>query len=565
MSSESIDRQWDECIQELQQLVQIEQSIDKSKPVSITNAHAHFAKLYVRYSIVLNNLNKCYEFTVQPQKRSDIKSTLLHVICRVVNLRHLIVKWAPPNPDVLTKDGPQQPFPWEYIDLGPTLKEVNAVPTHLDVKTPSFFKEEAYEKSRERNALVLELLREKYGDTLPSLEEKTWSVQSLSDADKENAVAVVSADRDNEACNHSASSESESDTEDSEHFSFEDKQELAATKIQASLRGHIGKKKANELREWLDVFIGMKTGYNRQERHHLTKNLEDINRKRKQEQSYCQEKYDQDLTKLKDVVRDEEGFRMEVDLREERIKWITDHVVSQNAIPDSFEGFYSKDEPPPLVDKEVVKDAKSKDAKKDDKNDSKGKDKAAPIEVELPSISAPPKILNSLAECIDIYSSRWQHRNIGPDRIASQYHDEELAKDLIIRDQVKSELTKGVEEKLLSNLLKIKAAEDADKKKSKSKKDSKGKKGKSKKSGGKGKKEKPLPGAKLPGMKEMAVDEMLRELINHGLVCIPAQHAINDLIGGFESQPPRVAVKADNVSSCNSHAIGICTSICITC
>ena len=490
---------------------------------------------------------------MQPQKRSDIKSTLVHVICRVINLRHLLVKWAPPNSDVLTKDGPQQPFSWEYIDLNPILREINAVPSQLGVDTPSFFKEEASRNCRERDALVLKLYKEKYGESLPSLEEKSWSVLPSADVGKENTTSIVNVDNDTGACSLSASSESESDTEDSVNSPIENKQELAATKIQASLRRHIGKKKANKLRQWLGAFVGMKSDDNRQEKRNLTKNLEDINRKRKQEQSYCQEKYKQDLTRLKDVVRDEEGFRMEVDLREERIKWITDQVVSQNAIPDSFEGFYSKDTPP--VEKEVVvKDTKSKDAKKDpgDKKNSKGKDKDAPIEVELPSISAPPLILDSLAECIDTYSSRWQHRNNGPDRITSQYHDEELAKELIIRDLVKSELTKGVEEKLLSNLLKIKAAEDADKKKSKSKKDSKGKKGKSKKAGGKGKKEKPLPGAKLPGIKEMAVDKMLQELVDHGLVCIPAQHVINDLIGGCESQPPRVQGKTDNVSANSS-------------
>jgi hypothetical protein len=50
-------------------------------------------------------------------------------------------------------------------------------------------------------------------------------------------------------------------------------------------------------------------------------------------------------------------------------------------------------------------------------------------------------------------------------------------------------------------------------------------------------------------MKDMNVEDMLRELVDHGLVCIPAHHVLNDLIGGHESQPPKVAAPTDNVSA----------------
>lgn len=546
MSSESTDLLWDESIKELQNLVEIERNVDTSKPISINDAHTHFAKLYVRYSILVSKLDKVYELTVQPQKRSDIKSTLVHVICRVVNLRHLLVKWAPPNPDVQSKDGQQQPFSWEYPDLNQALRELKAVPSDLGTGTPSFFKEDALDGCRDRNALVLELLKEKYGDELPSLESKEWVVQPSDTFNMTNIIYNTVEDE--------VSADAESDSNDTgdekENVPTEDTQRLAATKIQSHLRRYNGKKQANKMRQWLGAFVGMRTDDNHQDRDHLVKNLEDVHRKRKQEQAYCQEKYNHDIARLREVIKDEEGFRMKIDLKEERIKWIADQVVKTNAIPDSFEGFYSKDEP---AEDEVSKDVNAKDAtKKVGESKNKGKGKTVPLEIEQPSIAAPPTMLESLTECIEIYGSRWQQRNVGPDRVRSQYHDEELAKDLIVRDQVKSELTTGVEEQLISNLLKIKAMEEEDKKKSKSKKDAKGKgnkKEKSKKAGGKGKKEKPLPGAKLPGMKEMKVQDMLRELVDHGLVCIPAQHVLNDLIGGHESLHPKVPAQKDDVSA----------------
>ena len=532
MSSESVDLLWDESIKELRQLVNEEKSIDESKRITINDAFRHFAKLYIRYTIVLSNLNKCYELSVQPQKRLDVKSTLVNVICRVINLRHLLVKWSPPNPDVLCKDGPQKHFSWEYADLSQSLRELKVSPSHFGTDTPSVFKEESVRHCCARNNLVLRLLRYRYGDELPLLEEKDWAVQPASASDPIEEEAT----------------ECDADCDDKEIVSIENNPDLSAIKIQSTTRTHLCKKKVTKERHWVGAFVGMKSEENDRDRVKLAKNLEVIRHRRKQEQTYCQEKYNHDLTRLKDVVKDEEGFRMKNDLKEERIKWITDQVVSKNAIPDSFEGFYVKDEPPP-DDKDTGGKDMKKDSKKKNGDDKKSKEKAAPIEVELPSMAGPSVLLDSLVENINTYESRWQQRNIGPDRIRSQRHDEELAKSLIIRDQVKSELTTGVEEKLLSNLQKIKAMSVADAKKSRKKDVAKGKKGKGKKAGGNGKKEKPLPGAKLPEMKDMKVEQMLQELIESGLVCIPAQHTLNDLIGGFESQPPKISVgKGDNVS-----------------
>jgi len=50
-------------------------------------------------------------------------------------------------------------------------------------------------------------------------------------------------------------------------------------------------------------------------------------------------------------------------------------------------------------------------------------------------------------------------------------------------------------------------------------------------------------------MKDMKVEEMIQELVDHGLICNPAQHVLNDFIGGYECQPPKVAESEDNVST----------------
>ncbi|KAL3764037.1 hypothetical protein ACHAW5_003986 [Stephanodiscus triporus] len=527
MSSESIDLLWNESIDNLKRLVEEEESHDQTKPVSINDAYHHFAKLYINYSVILSELNSCYESSVQPQKRIDIKYTLERAICRVINLRHLLVKWCPPNPDVVSKGGSQAPFPWEYFDLDKELRELCVSPAKLETTTPVFFREDQNEAILHRNATIARLLEQTGGSKVKQMDQKRWEAR----------IATAGG-----------AFEGRSQSKDEPYHSNKvvsfNLPERAVLKVQSIVRGHLSRKKTATKKRWLDRFVGLRSSSDRAELVNLEKNLIDIREQRRQEQQYCKESYENDLHRLKDVVRDEEGFAIQSELREERIQWITEHTISKNTLPGSFEEFYAKYNPPDDKENEAKSENDnehkgSKDAKDSGKN-KKDEKSADTDEVERPVLSAPHTLLDSIRDCIRIYEERWRHRNVGMDRVKSQHHDVEMAKKLIIRDQVKAELTKGVEEKLLSNILKIKAIQEASTMSSKSKK--KDKKGQGKKAKGKkaGKNEKPLPGTKLPGMQDMTVDEMLGVLVQNGLIFVPEGHRINDFIGGFKNGRPTI-------------------------
>jgi hypothetical protein len=531
MSGESIDLLWNESIDRLKRLVEEEESHDQTKPVSINDAYHHFAKLYIQYSIIMSDLNSCYESSVQPQKRLDIKHALELAICRVINLRHLLAKWCPPNPDVTSLGGSQAPFPWEYFDLDKELIELCVSPAELEATTPVFFGEDQKEASQQRNSTIARLQRDAVGSKIKQLDETRWGVE------------VVTA---------GAAFDGRSQSEDDSNHSSESKQaisvnlpERAAAKVQSIVRGHLSRKNTASKKRWLDRFVGLRSSSDTSEVVELEKNIIDIRERRQQEQQYCQESYENDLHRLKDVVGEEEGFAIESELREERIRWITEHTISKNMLPGSFEEFYAKDNAPDDKENEAKskndEDQKGRKSAKDTEIVTKDEKFAETEEVEHPVLGAPQMLLDSLRDCTQIYEERWRHRNVGPGRIKSQHNDVEMAKDLIIRDQVKAELTKGVEEKLLSNILKIKAMQEASAQNSKSK--NKDGKGQGKKANGKkaGKKEKPLPGSKLPGMQDMAVDEMLGVLVQHGLIFMPEGHRIKDYIGGFENGRPAIS------------------------
>lgn len=107
--------------------------------------------MYIKYLQVFRNLEQCYDMMVHPQKRIDVKRVLQVVMRRVVELRHRLVKWNPPNPDV----GTAEPFPWEYVNLDDMLVDLKLPPETLEVPIPHYFTEDDGKRLRHRDKVRL--------------------------------------------------------------------------------------------------------------------------------------------------------------------------------------------------------------------------------------------------------------------------------------------------------------------------------------------------------------------------------------------------------------------------
>jgi hypothetical protein len=493
MSSESIDKLWDCTITVLKELVQEEES---SNAASVPDEYMHYAKLYVRYTLILADLNKVYDSCVQAQKRLDIKLTLEYIICRVINLRSCLAKLPHPTQSSSCE-----------LDLSSALLELKIPPSQLEALTPSILNE-GTESISSRIA--------KFGATISSCSEET-------DLD-ENSTTTLPDEQDTVTSylTNPGGISLSGNKENIVNATLDDKH--AAAKIQALYRGSSTRKQVSNERLQLDNCIGMSNSSKEDELGKLDADIANIRQQRAQEQTHCLQSYETELHRLKDTVLEEEGFTMQMELREERIRWITDRTVTNHELPDSLEDFYNKEASQTGTAHE---DATAK------------------------------KELEPLKACIEIYEKRWKGRVVGPDRIKSQSIDSEMAKDLIVRNQVRVDLTPGVDEKLLSNLQKIKATQEAEKKSKKKEKSTKGKKSGKKKGGGK--KEKPLPGAKLPEVKDMQVKEMLECLIQHGLIYeYDDRHKISDLIGPFEATDSASTPNTPNAWQTRKEIMDLC-------
>ena len=79
-------------------------------------------------------------------------------LVRTVELKHMLVKWNPVNPDV-NQNG--QPFPWEYVHLDDILVDLKLPPETLEVPIPNYFKEWNKSTTKRRNKMVERILETK--------------------------------------------------------------------------------------------------------------------------------------------------------------------------------------------------------------------------------------------------------------------------------------------------------------------------------------------------------------------------------------------------------------------
>ena len=547
MANNTYDIMWQEAISDLGEQVRIEhvkhtqQGDDPSvKPpeISIIDAFQHFACLYIKYMQIFERLERCYDSMVHPQKRLDVKMSLDLVIRRVIELKHLLVKWNPPNPDVRVETGRQPNFPWEYINLDDILQDLKLPPGTMEVPVPRYFKEDYREEHKQRDKLVKGYMKLKLGsDTLPVEDVQRSLDVPTTQLTLEQAIEAIQRNERGRQGKQRANFVKELREEDKRRKNYVDKSmlemdpEIAAANIQRLFRGYFSRAKAQTERDEELVFIGMRPKSTNNDE--LVSDLKQAYKKRKQEQIDNKEAYEKALEDLKEVVLEEEGPEMRDELRNERTQWITDSIATSNEIPDNLEGFYLMKNPPPEEEGKEEDDGggkkKKDDKKKDDKGkkDKKGKKEVVAKEIELPSLDGYSNLTQTMDAQCNEYSDIWLERDESEN--FAQKHDAELAKDRIIREQVNAELEKQVDEMLVMNLSKIKQLH-ADAKGKKGKK-GKGKKGKGKK--GKGKKEKPLPGAKISELKNMDTDFMLSILVENRIVNNPADNKIADLVGDF--------------------------------
>lgn len=93
MSNETYDYIWKEAQILLDEVLQLDTNTQSAKPPKDRKkAHNVTSELYVRYIVVFNKLELCYDQLVQPQKRVLVKKSLDLTMGRILELKHELVE-----------------------------------------------------------------------------------------------------------------------------------------------------------------------------------------------------------------------------------------------------------------------------------------------------------------------------------------------------------------------------------------------------------------------------------------------------------------------------------------
>lgn len=144
MSSATYDELWRAAQTSLVETVQADTVLQGAKPQKDRRkAHDVVSALYVRYILVCNKLERCYDQAIQPQKRLLIKRLLDATLGRVLELKHELV-------DVDLS---------EYSYYDDALIECGVTPQEAEIRVPSYYRCDRIAEIEGRRTFIEDTLR----------------------------------------------------------------------------------------------------------------------------------------------------------------------------------------------------------------------------------------------------------------------------------------------------------------------------------------------------------------------------------------------------------------------
>lgn len=144
MSSATYDEIWKGAQNALEDLLQVDTTLQNAKPQKDRKkARITVSELYVRYILICNKLELCYDRVIQPQKRLLIKQLLDSCLGRVLELKHELVEI-----DLS-----------EYHYFDDVLIALHVTPQEVEIQVPRYFRRERLKEIEEKRNYIEETLK----------------------------------------------------------------------------------------------------------------------------------------------------------------------------------------------------------------------------------------------------------------------------------------------------------------------------------------------------------------------------------------------------------------------
>ena len=467
---------WQESVAQLENVVDMDrkesteqqQSTPDGRELQIFELNMNF---YLKYVGVLLELDSIYNEMTHPQKREFIKGTQTLIIKRIIELRYYFYR----NPYLKSVSGSNIKLEsWDYLDF-----QSDTIPSEYKFKLfsmltpiPHFIKDDRQSDKLARNHFVAQCLRRFQSN---SEDEGTANDPNESSVGADKCILDQSL--------------TALDIGDLSKVEINAIQMNRAITIQRYTRGFLIRLQQKRNKEWIRVFIGlMENDVDLIQKNLNEKRLENLGEEREYMKKRSSTEYIDSLFDLRDEVRRNEGFSIKEDLFAKRIKWVSAKISETNQIPESLQDFYDAPQT------------------SETPNESKDNQNISYVGGKLSS-----NLYEAFMDNISTFNSLWANEDVSA---KNETFSPTLAKDLVAREQVIEEIRKTVDHELLTNLRRLKELDNDAKCKKNADKSKRGEvERKSKR-----KKEKDLPGDKIPELKGIDSYEIIERLARYNVI-----------------------------------------------
>ncbi|KAK9309172.1 hypothetical protein QLX08_001123 [Tetragonisca angustula] len=422
MSSATYNELWKSAQTNLEEVLQIDTNLQNAKPQKDRKkAHNTVSELYVRYILICNKLELCYDQVIQPQKRILIKQLLISCLGRILELKHELVEI-----DLS-----------EYSYFDDILIKLNVTPQEAEIRVPRFFRRECLQEIVEKRKYIENTLK-----NIGALDEIVVPKKMT----ESEAIRLIQAHerarqgrlrfqfmKEIRQIKDKSVIKAEAEVKD------ESNEKAAVIKIQKVWRGYVTRCKIRKRRLEEMLLIGMLQPS--QEITESARQVEKVREERYEKQVKYQELYENLVIEARERIRKEKSAIIEENIRSEVRNWVNTYFQQTGKIPDlpSAESggsriIFSRQGTESTISKSTA--VSSKESKKSKRSKSKKDSDAEQSEEETEQgfKSVPSNFLSELVHGNQEYQEVWKNK------------DEAMnAAQLPYLDMIENEITKEVE------------------------------------------------------------------------------------------------------------------------
>ncbi|XP_076288355.1 dynein regulatory complex protein 11 isoform X1 [Lasioglossum baleicum] len=399
MSSVTYDKLWKDTQTALNELIQADTSLQNAKPQRDRKKARNInSELYVKYIIIANKLELCYDQVVQPQKRILLRQLLDSCLGRVLELKHELVEI-----DLS-----------EYSYFDDILINVGVTPQEIEIQLPRYFRRERLKEIEERRSFIESTLR-----SVGALDEVILPKQM----NELEAVRLIQAhERARQGrlrfqfMKEIRKMKERSTVKPEMDILGVLSEKTAAMRIQKVWKGYVTRRKIRKRRVDEMLLIGMLQPS--QEITKTARQAEKVRQERYEKQVEYQKLYETLLVETKDQIRKEKSAIMEENIRSEIRNWINTYFQETGKIPDlpSAESggsriIFSRQGTESTISKSTAMSSKESKKSKKSKAKKDSETEQSEEETEQGFKSIPSNFLSDLVHANQEYQEVWKDKD----------------------------------------------------------------------------------------------------------------------------------------------------------